>query len=170
MATAKSQAYYRGLSYNQLGAQLAKGIISEKDLRRYYNESRRIANARIKSVSGSSLPWTSGEQEFFGRSANLVTTQQLVAAVADINRFLTSKRSTISGRKIVMKSTIEKLQDRGIDVDESNYLKWVEFIQWFQASEYAAKYDSDSEEVGEVFEQGSNASEWGALFAEWSGS
>jgi hypothetical protein len=162
---ALTYAQIRGMTYNQLGAALVSGLVTEKQLRNYYTAERSRAQAAARRIAKSDVGFYDGETPYFTKLRNLTTTGSLVHAVVDVSRFTSSKRSTVGGRRKVQQQTISTLHSRGIDfVDESNYREWISFIQWFKASEFAAYYDSDSEAVADVFEAGSNAREWAQLF------
>lgn len=153
-------------SYTDLGKLLAAGDLDIKTIRRIYNERRRTAKRRLAGVSRSEVQAEFGNipKEYFQKSANLTTTSALLHALVDVNRYLQSKESTISGLKYQREKYINTAQVRGLPVDESNYVRWIEFIRWFKTSMYAALYDSDSEEVEEAFTEGINPSEWTAAF------
>ena len=155
-----------GTSITELGKALSVGQISEKTLRRVYNERRRTARRRLATISSEAVKAEFGNQpnEYFQRSQNLVTTSQLIHALVDVNKFMRSGESTISGLRHQKEQYIERAHERGLPVNESNYAKWIEFIRWFKTSMYAALYDSDSPEVEEAFSEGINAAEWTAAF------
>lgn len=155
-----------GTSITELGKALSAGQISEKTLRRVYNERRRTARRRLATVSSEAVKAEFGNQpdEYFQRSQNLVTTSQLVHALVDVNKFMRSGESTISGLRHQKEQYIERAQERGLPVDESNYTSWIQFIRWFKNSQYALLYDSDSEEVEEAFSEGVTPADWEQAF------
>lgn len=155
-----------GTSITELGKALSAGQISEKTLRRVYNERRRTARRRLATVSSEAVKAEFGNQpdEYFQRSQNLVTTSQLIHALVDVNKFMRSNESTISGLRHQKEQYIERAQERGLPVDAGNYTSWIQFIRWFKNSQYALLYDSDSEEVEEAFSEGVTPAEWENAF------
>lgn len=152
------------MTYNQLAKALVSGELTEKRLRSYYTDARRKATARNQRVQASEFGQIAEPQRFLTLK-NLPTQSALLHEIADVNRYLSSKRSTISGQRELKNKYIETAQQRGMNVDEDNYFKWVDFIKWFKESAYALAYDSDSEEVEYAFEEGSGPADWVRIFA-----
>lgn len=160
-----------GMSYNQLTRLVDSGRISVKELRSTYSQLRTTAKSRERTVGRESVveQFGNAERQNFRPSKNLVTTSELLHELADVGKFLTSQRSTITGLREQREHIIDRVNSQGFEVDERNYRDFIEFMQWFNASEYAKKYDSDSEEVNEVFNSGaSSPAEWQALFSAYS--
>lgn len=69
---------------------------------------------------------------------------QLARSLADLERFISSATSTVSGQKAQRKATIATLQERGIDfVDESNFKAFYTFMNDAKAKANAKFYDSE---------------------------
>lgn len=155
------------MSYNQLTKALSSGEVTEKYLRSAYSALRAKATRREKSVSRAKVVNEFGntDREYFRKSANLPTTSELLHELVDVNKFLGSKRSTITGLKQQRENTINAAEKMGFDVDRDNYKDFVDFMKWFKSSEYAKLYDSDSEEVAEVFNSTvATAKDWKKAF------
>lgn len=162
-----SQAQIAGMSYTQLTQLVAKDRITVKELRSTYSQLRKTAMSRTRTVSREEVIEQFGtpDRQQFSVAKNLVTTQSLLHELADVGKFLRSNQSTITGLKKERDYYIEKFQGEGFDVDESSYRDFREFMKWFKASEFSKKYDSDSEEVSEVFNSGAtDAADWRKLF------
>ncbi len=166
MAKYYTNLQIQGMSYNQLGNLLASGEISEKRLRSYYTDARSKAVSRNRSVQRSEFGKTA-ESETFMKLRNLTTQSALLHEIADVNKYLGSKRSTIGGQREIRRNYIENARENGMNIDESNYDKWIRFITWFKESEYALAYDSDAEEVEQAFEEGAGPEDWEAIFEEY---
>lgn len=156
----------QAMSYNQLAQAITSGALTEKRLRSYYTDARRTAQQRSARVQASEFGEIT-EKEFFRKLRNLPTTRDLLHEVADVNKYLSADRSTITGQKKIRQRYIETAERHGFDIDEGSYNDWVKFIKWFKASEFALSYDSDSEEVLEVFNEGSNINDWRELFTQY---
>lgn len=154
------------MTYNQLGAALVSGELSVKRLRSYYSDARAKALARSARVQKSEFGEIS-DKPYFSKIKNLTTDRALLHEIADVNKYLKSDRSTITGQKKLREKYIETAKERGFDIDADNYTDWINFIQWFKNSEFALSFDSDSEEVEEAFQEGAGPDEWKKLFGEY---
>ena len=151
------------MTFNQLAKALVSGELTEKRLRSYYTDARRKAVDRNRRVQSSEFGKIAEPQRFMTLK-NLPTQSALLHEIADVNRFLSSKRSTISGQRALKERYIETAQQHGMNVDDSNYFKWIDFLKWFKQSAYALAYDSDSEEVADAFEEGAGPADWERIF------
>lgn len=152
------------MTFNQLAKALVSGELTEKRLRSYYTDARRKATDRNRRVQKSEFGQIAEPQRFMSLK-NLPTQSALLHEIADVNRYLSSKRSTISGQRAMMDKYIETAQRHNMNVDGDNYFKWIDFLKWFKESAYFLAYDSDSEQVEDVFEEGSGPADWERLFA-----
>lgn len=152
---------------NELVAALNKGEITEKDLRRVYSSFRKQIMSQIKSIEKSDIGFLPGTAPVMRKAANIITTRDLVSEISQGLRFYHSKSYTRKQRVEQRDKAIQALAARGIDISPDRWNEWREFMQWFYHTEYSAIYDSDSDVVMEVFEQGSSAQEWERAFREW---
>ena len=158
-----------GMSYTQLTRLVDSGRISVKELRSTYSQLRTTAKSRERTVSRESVVEQFGnvDRQNFRVSKNLVTTSELLHELADVGKFLRSQRSTVTGLKEQREQIIDQMEQQGFDIDKDNYKEFIEFMRWFKSSEYSKLYDSDSEEVSEVFNSGeTNPADWKKLFEE----
>lgn len=155
------------MTVNQVVKALSSGDVTMKELRKEYSRLRSIAQKRIGRIEKSAIPFTKGARPYFSKLTNIVTERDLVREYAELSRFIESKSSTAKGRREQREKTIDTLQKRGFDVDKNNYMQFLNFMEWFKHSEYAAKYDSNSDIVQEVFDTASmkaGSREWKKLF------
>ena len=165
-----SENQISGMSVNQLSKALSSGELSEKQLRQAYSSLRSKAMSRAKRVGSERVTSEFGNtpDAYFQTLKGLPTQSQLVRAVVDVTRFLKSKQSTITGLKSQRQNVINSAEKMGFDVDTGNYREFVEFMRWFKASEFSKLYDSDSEEVREVFNsESAGAGNWRRAFEEF---
>lgn len=155
------------MSFNQLGALLSSGEVTEKRLRSAYNDLRSKAVRKNRTIQKDPEFSKVAENEVFMKSKSLPTQSALLHEFADMNRYLNSKRSTLGGQRSIKQNYIETAQEHGIDVNEENYAEWIKFIKWFKESAFSAQYDSEAEEVMEAFEEGSTASDWERIFKQF---
>lgn len=161
------------MNYSQLGKALVSGQVTEKQLRRYYREARTKANRRYKDI----VRKTKGEfgdiqKVSFMKEKDLPTTQALLREIHDVNKYLSGRSSTITGLKIQRESIIETAEKLGVDINEGNYRQWLDFLNWFNNSEFAKFFDSSSEEVAEAFNmaEGVSPSDWSKALGMFIGS
>lgn len=140
-------------------AELKKANFSEKYMRRYYREARRKANRRYKDIlrkAGDSFGKV--EKVNFLPEKDIITTDNLLREIHDVNKYLSSDRSTITGLKFQREKILERFEKAGFDVDESNYPDLIAFLKWFyEWSGFTRFYDSDSEELKDAFNSAESA-------------
>lgn len=166
----------QNMSYNQLGKAIINGEYTVNELKKAYTQMRDIAVKRakrlgsektVKEFGSSKMYMNNGE--YFRKLKGITSTGELVREIADVSKFLKSKKSTITGLKETRKTLIDRLNEMGFEVSQSDYINLLKFLKWFKSSEYSMKYDSDSPVVAEVFnEEKSNPEEWKRLLEEYS--
>lgn len=161
-------------SYSQLGKMLTSGEITETALKNYYSQELKKAKDRIRKLAKESTTEEFGAQEIpkFMSLKNLTTTTALLHEVADISRFMRQRISTIGGLKREKEARLKNLKKFGVNVTDKNYGKWMEFIKWFNLSEYSKKFMYEAEEVKDVFtdsmkDEKATPAEWERLFNEY---
>ena len=154
-------------NYNELVSALNKGTITEKELKGVYSSFRKQIMGQIKSIQKSDITFLPGTAPTMRKVADLITTSDWVHEIATGLRFYHSQSYTRKQRVEQRQKAINILASRGIDIPLERWYDWRRFMAWFNHTEYAAKYDSDSGVVMEVFEQGASAQEWERAFREW---
>ena len=156
----------------QLAADINKGVITEKELASAYSRLRKNVMAQIRKIQKSDIPFLAGKVPAPPTIKDLrgplgVNTKALLYETSEMLKFVKGKSYTMPQRKEQRRKAVAALNARGIEINESDWGKWREFIEWFKNTEYAALYDSDSDVTQEIFEQGSSSLEWDKLFKEW---
>lgn len=161
-------------SYSQLGKMLTSGEVSVKALQNYYSQELKKAKDRIRKLKKESTTEEFGAQEIpkFMSLKNLTTTSALLREVADISKFMRQRTSTIGGLKREKEARLKNLKKFGVNVTAKNYAKWMEFVKWFNLSEYSKKFMYEAEEVKDVFtesmeDEKATQKEWESLFNEY---
>lgn len=166
----------QSMNYNQLGKAVIDGEYTIDELKKAYTQMRDIAVKRSKRLGSEKVTKEFGSQkmysqdgEYFRKIKYMSSTQELIREIADVSKFLKSKKSTISGLKESRKNLLDSLNKMGFNVSQSDYINLVKFLKWFKSSEFAMKYDSDSPVVAEVFnEEKSKPEQWRKLLEEYS--
>ena len=161
-------------SYSQLGKMVTSGEISIKALKNYYSQELKKAKSRIRKLDTELVEKEYGKQDIpkFLSLKNLTTTSALLHEIVDISRFMRLRTSTIGGLKREKQARLQNLKKFGINVSAENYGKWVEFVKWFNLSEYAKKFMYEAEEVKDVFtesmeDEKATPKEWEDLFKKY---
>lgn len=168
--------FIQSLSYQELGEQLVSGGLTSRQLRNAYTQMRDIAVKRLKRLETPKNVQQFGKPnlyinngEYFRKTKYLVSETELLKEIADVSKFLTSKRSTISGLKETREKTLETLREAGYEIDKSQYVDFMKFMKWFKASEFSKRYDSDSPVVAEIFNsERANPGDWRRAFEQFS--
>jgi len=154
MAKKRASKQTKGISVNKLVKQISSGQRSYEDVLAEYGKMRETAMSRIRRIVKSDIPFYTAERPKFSTVRQIKDMRSLVREYVDLARWMASPYSTVSGRKDTRKEAIATLHKHGYDwVNISNYLQFVEFMQWFKASEYSAKYDSNDNLIENVAEQ-----------------
>lgn len=161
-------------SVRKMTSALKKGTVTESELIKEYNRMRKNVMRQIQRIQKSATPFTKGNiprpptvKELTGELG--VDKRSLIRELYEMTAFKSSKRYSLKSRAETRRKTLTTLREHGIQIEDSEYNKWVNFITWFKQSAWAALYDSDSEVVMEVFDNGSSAKEWDELFREYGG-
>lgn len=120
--------------------------LGEREFRKIYTQQRAIAQKRLNRLRGSDFSNTEFVQNYdknFPKLGEINTSRDLIFQMSEINRFVSSPRSTISGQKEIRARTVETLQSRGYDVDNSNYNDFNYFIQRAREMGLFGHMDSD---------------------------
>ena len=93
----------------------------------------------------------------------MVTTNDLVREIADVNRFLAGA-TTKTARAENRTATIAALNEKGIDfVNAGNFNRWTQFMDWARSTGLirgggkSGGYDSESDEIEETYKAAENA-------------
>lgn len=158
-----------GMSYTELGKALTSGAVTVERLKSYYVDARRKAMSREKRRQSVGDEFGELDSQYFTKLKNLTTTNSLLHEIHDVNKFLGSKKSTITGLKQIRENTINRAESLGFDLNYENYSDWVRFMNWFKSSEFAKAFDSSSEELAEAFNNADSASpkDWAKALEEF---
>lgn len=169
--------YIQSLSYNELGKGITSGEFSIKELRQAYSQMRDVAVKRVKRITleknikqfgKPNLYKYGNDGDYFRKTKNIITTNELLREIADVSSFLKSKRSTITGLRETRNSLIERMSEAGFKVDNSEYLKLVKFLKWFKASEFSKIFDSDHPVTAQVWNmEKASEEDWRKAFEEF---
>lgn len=167
----------QNMNLQELGQSVTSGDFSIADLRRAYSQMRDIAVKRVQRLTSAKNVAQFGKPnlymengEYFRKTKFIKGEGELLKEIADVSKFLQSKRSTITGLRETRETIIENMQEQGFEIDRSNYVQFLEFMKWFKSSEFAKKYDSDSPVVSEVFNsEKASPEDWREAFEKFSG-
>lgn len=95
----------------------------EREVRAEYTRLRDIAQKRVKRMGKSEFSKSETYQQFgqgFKKLKDL-DKSQLATALHELQKFVSSKKSTLKGQREAQRKTIETLKESGIDVNKKNY-------------------------------------------------
>ena len=116
----------QSMNYNQLGKAVIDGEYTIDELKKAYTQMRDIAVKRSKRLGSEKVTKEFGSQkmfsqdgEYFRKIKYMSSTQELIREIADVSKFLKSKKSTISGLKESRKNLLDSLNRMGFNVSQS---------------------------------------------------
>lgn len=169
MAKEKWRQYANYSSFSKLSADLARGRVDMDMMISQYTHLYRVAQRRVTAVQKSSLPYGKGHKPAFIKPENIVTEGMLAREYTDVVKFLKRKNTTVAGRLKQFTKIQNSLRKQGFNITKKNFNKFVNFMDWFYASKYAAMFDSNEEIVNDVFNKvkRTSPSQWAKLFEEF---
>lgn len=95
----------------------------ERAVRSEYTRLRDIAQKRVKRMGKSEFSKSETFQQYgqgFKKLKDL-DKSQLATALHELQKFVSSKKSTLKGQREAQRKTIETLRESGLDVNKKNY-------------------------------------------------
>ena len=138
--------------YDYLNVQQMRSEIDPKDLRRIYSYFRAVANKRIARIESARLTGASkAYQELGGFVPPLssIPEDKIPYALREVAVFLSRAGSEVKGIRESQKRRIKSLQERGYDVNEQNFNKFVQFME--EAKERLLSEGLSYEKVMELY-------------------
>lgn len=115
----------------------------EREVRAEYTRLRDIAQKRIKRMGKSEYSKSETYAQYGKGWKKLkdISTENLATALHEIQKFVSSKKSTIKGQREAQRKTIETLSESGIDVNKKNY--WAFWAVMHEMRSRKVLYGSD---------------------------
>lgn len=137
----------------RISAYLRGGETAVREVRREYTRQRDIASKRLARLSNSEFAdseFTNKYQQGFPKLSDIGgNKRELAHALADVNRFLNSKGSTIKGQTKMRDERIATLHAHGYDfVTKENYKEFTQLMS--RASEMGLSKAFGSDTVAEL--------------------
>lgn len=121
--------------------------MDEKELRAEYTKLRDIAQKRLKRLAGSEFAETEYYQDYasgFKKLKEIKNKTELAIRLADIGRFVSSERSSVSGMRKARVKFVKNMNKAGYDfVTYENGLHVLEFLDHVRQKAKARQYDSE---------------------------
>lgn len=118
--------------YDFLNTQEMRSELDPREMRKIYSYFRSVANKRIKRIEAAKLTGASKAYETLGGVVpplSAIPADKLVYALRETAVFLSRAGSTVKGIRDAQKRRIKTLQERGYQVDEQNFGKFVQFME-----------------------------------------
>ena len=141
----------KGKTYNQLAIAFKKGTLDPYDALKDYKRILSAAMKQVRAIEKSDVPFTTTRPRF-PTITEITSTEDLLHAIADINRFTESKEYKLKDRRATRDKAIETLHEHGLDfVNVDNYNEYVDFMRWFYGNNLNKMYGSQEDVVEEFF-------------------
>lgn len=155
-ARQKATLKYHDSLYTPYGAKdaVSSNKITEKELRTEYSRLRSIARKRLERFEGTE--WTTTQiykynKQGFKPLKDIKSDSELRYLLADVARFITSDRSSVSGLEKERKRAIQTFQEHGYDfVTKKNFRQFTDFMEYVRTANLNRIYDS--KRVAEFYE------------------
>lgn len=124
-----------GLKYNPydfLNIQEMRSELDPREMRKIYSYFRAVANKRVKRIEAAKLTGASKAYQALGGIVpplSAIPAEKLPYALRETAVFLSRAGSTVKGIRDAQKRRIKTLQERGYEVDEQNFGKFVQFME-----------------------------------------
>lgn len=118
--------------YDFLNIQQMRSELDPHEMRKIYSYFRSVANKRVKRIESAKLTGASKAYESLGGVVpplSAIPADKLVYALRETAVFLSRAGSTVKGIRDAQKRRIKTLKERGYDVDEQNFGKFVQFME-----------------------------------------
>ena len=149
----------RGMKYPEMLQKLNKGTLTESMLRKYYSSARKTAMKRLKTLSEKGGAFGAVYNNDFLTLKELGNKEALLKEIRDVNAFLNTKRTTLTGLKKERSFVIEYFGKAGFNITNESYPDFVRFMEWFKDSEFVKLIDSDHAFLAEAFNNAETATE-----------
>lgn len=118
--------------YDFLNIQQMRSELDPREMRKIYSYFRAVANKRVKRIEAAKLTGASKAYQSLGGIVpplSAIPAEKLPYALRETAVFLSRAGSTVKGIRDAQKRRIKNLQERGYDVDEQNFGKFVQFME-----------------------------------------
>ena len=119
-------------TYDFLNIQEMRSKLDPREMRRVYSYFRSVANKRVKRIEAAKLTGASKVYQALGGVVpplSAIPADKLPYAIRETAVFLSRAGSTVKGIRDSQKRRIKTLQERGYEVNEQNFGKFVQFME-----------------------------------------
>lgn len=116
-------------------------------MRREYSRLRPVAIKRLQRLKKSDFARAETYKQYKDMFKKLkeMNNQDLPTALSELNRFLDSSLSTITGQRNLMEQRIETLREYGYEINERNFFLVMDILEYLRAHYQGIIYDSDAQ-------------------------
>lgn len=118
--------------YDFLNTQQMRSELDPQEMRKIYSYFRSVANKRVKRIEAAKLTEASKAYQVLGGIVpplSAIPAEKLPYALRETAVFLLRAGGTVKGIRNAQKRRIKTLQERGYEVDEQNFGKFVQFME-----------------------------------------
>lgn len=118
--------------YDFLNIQQMRSELDPQDMRKIYSYFRTVANKRVKRIEAARMTGASMAYQSLGGIVpplSAIPEDKLAYALRETSVFLSRASSTVKGIRDAQKRRIKTLQEKGYDVNEQSFEKFVQFME-----------------------------------------
>lgn len=121
--------------------------IDYKAMRKEYSRLRAVAMKRLERLSESDFSKSDMYKVYKDKFKSLteIDNAHLSSYLSELNRFLASNLSTVSGQRDLMDQRIETLREYGIDINRNNFWLVMDIMEYMREHYKDLIYDSDAQ-------------------------
>ena len=132
---------------------LRSGTLTPEEMRSHYSYLRKIANKRLQRFVGTEFEDAQSYIKNVGKFvpiSDINNERELMFKLYEVNKFIRSRSSSVTGLRQIRNETIETFHDRGFTwVNKNNIKQFGDYLEYMRAK-YGAK-QFDSERAAELF-------------------
>lgn len=147
--------------------------LTDKQVRKEYSRLRSIAQKRLKRMGKSEWADSRTYEKNVNKYVPLkdLSTPSLVRhRLSELSRFITNKKSSITGQNDIRERTVKTLNERGYHfITEENFKQFTDFMDWARGATLGLMFDSKRilEKYDELTDEYTDEDDIRDAFNEW---
>ena len=148
-------------------------ILTPEEMRKHYSYLREVANKRLARFKGTEFE----KEKIYNKNRNkfvplkeIKNERELKHKLYEVNKFVRSRASSVSGLKQIRKQTLETLKDRGINfINKKNIKEFGQYMDFLRSKYGSKQFGSEQALVlyGQAVKKKINPFEIAEDFAFW---
>ena len=126
---------------------LKSGTLTPQEMRSHYSYLRHVANRRLQRFVGSEFEDAESYIKNVGKFVPLSeinNERELMFKLYEVNKFVRSRSSSVSGLKDIRNETIETFHDRGFTwINKGNIKQFGDYMEYLRTKYGSKQFDSE---------------------------